>query len=462
MAEATPATSAPEVVTPEARRAFWAAFLGFFVDFYDIYLPTVALTPAIIYFFPKNLPVQTVATLNLFVFAVTLIGRPIGSIIFGHFGDVIGRRRTAMIAIAGFSVMTFLIALLPGYATWGYAAIVLLIVLRLVDGIFMGGEYTSANPLAIEAAPKRWRGLVAGFIQSAYPIAYITISVVVLIVFLWAPAGTLDSPYVQLWWRLPFVLGAVLGGLMLVYFARVPESKLWEVQAKDKVRAPLVDLFRGRNLANLAQVFLMMSGLWFAVQISISTTPTLLQTVLKQPARGVTYGLFVANVFLAAGYYLAAWLGQRFGRRLVLIVSGVVVAVAGTIGYWLMLANARGKGSLVLTMSIYVVVLALTISPWGIVTAYINERFPTRIRSSGYGIGYSLAVVIPSFASFYFLGLEKLGIPYLYTPLVLLALAGVLQLLGAWLGPETRDVDLQRVEQEPEATTARASEPAPA
>ncbi|HZV51041.1 MAG TPA: MFS transporter [Candidatus Dormibacteraeota bacterium] len=462
MAEATPIAGAPEVVTPEARRAFWGAFLGFFVDFYDIYLPTVALTPAIIYFFPKNLPVQTVATLNLFVFAVTLIGRPIGSIIFGHFGDVIGRRRTTMVAISGFAVMTFLIALLPGYATWGYASIALLIVLRLVDGIFMGGEYTSANPLAIEAAPKRWRGMVAGFIQSAYPIAYIAISLSVLIVFLWAPAGTLNSPYVQFWWRIPFVFGAVLGALMLIYFARVPESKLWETQAKDKVKAPLLDLFRGRNFLNLAQVFLMMSGLWFAVQISISTTPTLLQTVLKQPPRGVTYGLFVANVFLAASYYLTAWLGQRFGRRPVLIITGAIVAVAGTIGYWLMLANASAKGPLVLTMAIYVVVLCLTISPWGIVTAYINERFPTRVRSSGYGIGYSLAVIIPSFASFYFLGLTKLGIPYVYTPLVLMALAGVLQVIGAWLGPETRDVDLHRVEEEQETAKAPAGEPAPA
>ncbi len=145
-----------------------------------------------------------------------------------------------------------------------------------------------------------------------------------------------------------------------------------------------------------------------------------------------------------------------------LIITGAIVAVAGTIGYWLMLANASAKGPLVLTMAIYVVVLCLTISPWGIVTAYINERFPTRVRSSGYGIGYSLAVIIPSFASFYFLGLTKLGIPYVYTPLVLMALAGVLQVIGAWLGPETRDVDLHRVEEEEEAATARAGEPAPA
>ena len=107
-----------------------------------------------------------------------------------------------------------------------------------------------------------------------------------------------------------------------------------------------------------------------------------------------------------------------------------------------MLANASAKGSLVLTMAIFTVVLCLSISPWGIVTSYINERFPTGVRASGFGIGYSLAVVIPSLILFYLPAIAKLGIPYLYTPLVLMALGGLFQVLGALLGPETRDVDM--------------------
>src|SRR5437660_9908022 len=125
-----------DALTPAGRRAITGASFGFWVDFYDIYLPTVALTPALIYFIPKGLPVQTAATLNFLVFAVTLIGRPIGSFIFGHLGDVIGRKRTTIIAVVGFTVMTFLIALMPGYATWGYASIALLITFRLIDGVF--------------------------------------------------------------------------------------------------------------------------------------------------------------------------------------------------------------------------------------------------------------------------------------------------------------------------------------
>jgi hypothetical protein len=157
-----------------------------------------------------------------------------------------------------------------------------------------------------------------------------------------------------------------------------------------------------------------------------------------------------------AGYFIAALLGQRFGRRLILIVSGVWTAIPGTLFYYLMLANANSGGALLTTMALYTIALGLTISPWGIVTTYINERFPTGVRASGYGIGYSLAAIIPSFFSFYLLGLARL-MPYVYTPLVLIVLAGLLQIIGAWLGPETRHVDLAGAI----ASGARGLEPQP-
>lgn len=429
-------------LTQPAIQAIAGAFFGLAVDFYDIYLPTVALTPAIGYFFPASLPAQTAATLNFIVFTVALLGRPIGALVFGHLGDVIGRRSTTLIAVAGFASMTFLIALLPGYATWGYAAIALLVLLRFVDGIFMGGEYTSANPLALEATPKALRGLVGGVIQSALPIAYVGIAVTVTLVLAILPAGSLGSPYVQWGWRIPFVIGAVLGALFLLYYLRVEESPLWQREGRAaRTRPPLVELFSGRNVRNLAQVFLMMTGLWFTAQVAVSFTPTLLQVVLKLPPRGVTSGLLVANVLLAVGYIVVALLGQAFGRRLVLIVTGVSTAVLGTMFYAWMTANASGGGPLAFTLALYAVALCLVVAPWGIVTTYIMERFSTGIRASGYGAGYSLAVVVPGFLTFYLLGLGRL-MPYIYTPLVFLVLGGLLQVAGAWVGPETRDVDL--------------------
>src|SRR5918911_2374834 len=104
-----------ETLSPKARKAIWGAFVGFFVDMFDVYLPIVVLAPATVYFVSPALSAPVTAIISGSIFAATLVGRPIGSFIFGHFADAIGRRRTTIIAISGFGVVTLLIALLPGY-----------------------------------------------------------------------------------------------------------------------------------------------------------------------------------------------------------------------------------------------------------------------------------------------------------------------------------------------------------
>jgi len=115
--------------------------------------------------------------------------------------------------------------------------------------------------------------------------------------------------------------------------------------------------------------------------------------------------------------------------------------VGGTLLYFLLVQHALSGGSLWGTALIVIAFDVLVVSPWGIVTTYISERFPTHVRASGYGIGYSAAVVIPAFAGFYLLWLSHL-MPYAYTPMVMLMVAGALIMAGALLGPETRDVEL--------------------
>src|SRR5580700_7269166 len=129
-----------------ARRAVWAACFGFFVDMFDVYLPIAVLAPALAYFIPAGLSGAAQATIFYLVFAVTLIGRPLGAAIFGHFSDQLGRRRTTLVSVAGFGIATLLIAMLPGYAASGEVGLAALLILRLMDGIFIGGEYTAANP----------------------------------------------------------------------------------------------------------------------------------------------------------------------------------------------------------------------------------------------------------------------------------------------------------------------------
>lgn len=110
------------------------------------------------------------------IFVATLLARPLGALVFGHYADSIGRKRTTIVAAVGFGTATLLLALMPGYQQWGWAAIIIFILLRFVAGFFIGGQYTSANPLAMEYSPKQKRGFYAGLIQSGYPLAYMTVS----------------------------------------------------------------------------------------------------------------------------------------------------------------------------------------------------------------------------------------------------------------------------------------------
>jgi len=137
----------------------------------DIYLPALVLPAALHYFLPDSMSSTLKATIDTVIFTITLIGRPIGGPIFGNLADRIGRKRVAMITGTAFTIITGLIACLPGYKEWGYVSLVLLIALRLLNGVFLGGGYAGPIPLAIERAPKRMRGLVGGISVLGAPLA---------------------------------------------------------------------------------------------------------------------------------------------------------------------------------------------------------------------------------------------------------------------------------------------------
>lgn len=141
------------------------------------------------------------------------------------------------------------------------------------------------------------------------------------------------------------------------------------------------------------------------------------------------------------GYLLFGHLGQRYGRRRVLLLSGVGTAVLSALCFWAAMAILDAGGSFALAMVLYTACLVLAVSPYDVVTVYLLEAFPTRVRASGYGVAYSVSLIIPSFYSLYMLGLST-AMPYEYTPVVLIVLSGMLTAVGAKLGPETDHVDL--------------------
>jgi MFS family permease len=423
---------------PEGRKALAGAWLGFYVDMFDIYLPILVLAPAAGYFQSKHVSASSAAIIAGMVFAAALLGRPVGSFLFGHLGDRVGRRRTAIIAVTGFGIATLAIAALPGYASLGLASVGLLIVLRFIDGVFLGGEYTSASPLALEYSPKRKRGLLGALIMTGYPLAYCTIALITFGLLQWLPSAGVNSPYVQWGWRIPFVFGALLAFGFIVWYAKaVPESAAW--QNAPKAKAPLAELFRGANLRNFLQVFLMMTGIWLSLNMVAAVLPGLLKQPVGLSDTQVTIVLVIANAVLTLAYVGAGVLSQRIGRRPFFLLAGAVTATLGPLVYGIIVGRVVTGFAGILLLTILVSILVIAV--WGVVTTYINERFHVGIRASGYGIGYSLAVIIPSFYAFYQAGLAR-AMPMAYTPLVLLLIAGALIVIGAALGPETRQVDM--------------------
>ncbi|HUB43455.1 MAG TPA: MFS transporter [Acetobacteraceae bacterium] len=426
---------AEQPLSPGARRALIAGCIGFAVDFFDIYLPVLALAPVTKYFQPPGLSATASTTVYFFVFAATLLGRPCGAIIFGHWADRLGRRRMTMISIVGFGIFTFLIACLPGYATIGPASLILLIALRFIGGVFMGGEYTANNTLALEVVPKVRRGFVGGVLQGAYPIGFFLVSMITSILL----SATTPPEYLLWGWRIAFICGAILAFLFLIYYLNVPESPLW--MSSEKSSAPLKDVISGDNRRNLVQIFVMMLGFWFGSQSLIGIMPGVLIHQLHVPSELMTNGLLITSFVQFFAFVGFGLLGQIMGRRPAIVLSGFLILIGGTGLYALAVAHALAGGSLVSTTFIACVCYLLVVSPWGIVTTYICERFPTNVRASGYGIGYSLAVIVPAFAGAYMLALSHF-MPYAYTPVVLIALSGILIVAGAVMGPETRDVEL--------------------
>lgn len=421
----------------KGRRALRAAMFGFFVDMYDVYLPVIVLAPAIAYFSASGSSTVEMATMTAAIFAASLVGRPLGSVIFGSMGDRLGRRRTTIMVSAGFMICTGLIALLPGYATIGVLSPILLVALRLLDGVFLGGEYTAANPLAMEYAPREKRGLYGSLLNIGYPTALGAITLITIVTLQVFPGGGIDSAYVVWGWRIPFVIGFVLSGMLFVYYLRsVPESELWTKMPK--IKNPLRTLFSGRNLRSFGTAFVVASGAWLTLDGTIGVFSSHFKK-LGTDTSVINSVVLVSAVIAICVFPFIGAAGQRYGRREVFLVLGALNVLIVPAAFGLAISNSDTPG-IVLVSATTGIVCALPV--WAMISAYILEMFPTEIRSSGYGIAYSLPSVIPAFYTYYMLGLGNV-MPYDYTPVVIIAVGGLMLLFGAWISKDLRHVHLE-------------------
>lgn len=367
------------------RRAVLASTVGTTIEWYDFFLYGTAA--ALIFpklFFPGSSPYMGV----LASFATLFVGfaaRPVGAAIFGHYGDRVGRKATLVITLVIMGLATFLVGALPSHATIGIFAPVLLTLLRLVQGIAVGGEWGGSVLMSMEWGDKRRRGLMASWPQLGVPMGLLLSTGMVK----WMSAVT--GPSFDTWgWRIPFLFSIVLVGIGLYVRLRVMESpEFSEVKAQQTVvRQPVWVAIRLYPREILTSALIRMSEqapfflfITFVLTYGTKHLDMAKGQLLNDTIIAAAIGLFSVPFF--------GHLSDRFGRKL---IYGLGVVCTGLYAFpYFGLLDTRNSGLVLLAIVVSLIVHDMQYGPQG---ALIAESFGTNVRYSGAGIGYQLASVI--------------------------------------------------------------------
>jgi metabolite-proton symporter len=376
-----------------ATRIAFASFIGTAIEFYDFYIYGMAAALVIgPIFFPGSAPAAQ--ALNAFLtFGVAFLARPIGAAVFGHFGDRVGRKATLVASLLVMGVSTVLIGLLPGYDFIGAWAPLLLCVLRFVQGIGLGGEWGGAALLATENAPQGKRGWFGMFPQLGPPVGFLFATGSFLLL-----AHFLDDVQFRNWgWRIPFLASAVLVMVGLYVRLKLAETPVFAraLQQHEQVSLPLGVLLR-HHVTPLVLGALAMVVCYALFYISTVFSLSYCTTTLHIPRQQFLGLLCVAVLFMAAATPLAAWAGDRYGRRPVLLAAGSAALLSG-----FALAPMLGSGSpvqIAIFLSLQLFLMGATFAPMG---ALLPELFPANIRYTGAGAAYQLGGILgASFAPY--------------------------------------------------------------
>lgn len=359
-----------------------ASLVGTVVEWYDFFIYSTAA--ALVFghlFFPKASPTAGLMA-SFATFAVGYLARPLGGVIFGHFGDRIGRKKTLVITLSMMGGATFLIGMLPTYNSIGVWAPALLVVLRFIQGLGLGGEWGGAVLLAVEHAPPGKRGLNGSFPQVGAPIGLL------LATGTYAVLGSLpDDQFVAWGWRLPFLFSVVLIVVGLLIRTRIAETPSFErVQQEDEVaRMPIVEVLRTQKKEVLQAL-----GMRWAENISFYIFATLL---ISYATTGVGFSrttalvaVTIAGAFCIVALPFFAALSDRVGRRRVYMAGAIGVAVVVFPFFWLV---QTGNTALLYLAAV------LMATPWaamyGPQAGFFAEMFSARHRYSGMSLGSQLA-----------------------------------------------------------------------
>ncbi|MGK5683507.1 MFS transporter [Actinoplanes sp. URMC 104] len=424
-----------------------ASLIGTSLEWYDFFLYGSAA--ALVFgklFFPQ-FESLTGTLLAFTTYAVGFVARPLGGVIFGHFGDRVGRRNVLVITLVLMGAATFAIGLVPTYAAIGVAAPVLLVALRFLQGLGLGGEWGGAVIMSVEHGGTDRRGLNASWPQVGVPAGNLLAAGV-----LWILNSTLSEEAFLSWgWRVSFLLSGVLVGVGLWIRLTITESPLFaEVEESGaKAKMPLVEVLRlhprGLLVAMAARIGTDVAFYTFSLYVLTYITDTL----------GLPRSAGLAAVLIGSAFQLAlipafGALSDRVGRRPV-YAAGAAGAAAWAFAFFPLLAT---ENRVVIVLAT-VVALVTHAAMYGPQAAFIVEMFSTRLRYSGASMGYQIAGILGgALAPIISIQLVRVtGSAFAVSAYVLIAL--LITLVALWFAPETSRVDLQAEQ----PGTAQASAP---
>ena len=428
--------------TQSIKKVAAASFIGTTIEWYDFFLYGTAA--ALVFgelFFPESEPL--VGTLLAFgTYAVGFAARPIGGIVFGHFGDRIGRKSMLVLSLLIMGVATFLIGVLPTFASIGVVAPILLVVLRFAQGIGVGGEWGGAVLMSVEHAPKEKRGFFGSWPQMGVPAGLLLSTGVFALV----QGITSEAAFMAWGWRVPFLVSAILVGVGLFIRLKIMESPAFERVKETNTEAdkPIVDVVRKypREVITAMGMRVAENGCFYILTVFV--------LAYGEEELGLAKGTMLTGVIIAAAIGLVTvpvWgaLSDRVGRK-PLYLAGAVITMLWAFPLFGLLQT---ESPVLIWLSIVIGVNLGHDLMYGPQAAYFSELFGTRVRYSGASLGYQLASVFAGgFAPLIATALLAAnGGDPMYVALYMTGL-GLITVVATLFAPETYKKDVHEDEHE--------------
>jgi MFS transporter, MHS family, shikimate and dehydroshikimate transport protein len=420
-----------------------ATLIGTSIEWYDFFI--YGFAAALIFptvFFPKSDPfVGQIASYG--IFWVGFLGRPVGGIVFGHFGDKVGRKAMLIVTLTIMGIATFLVGLLPTYSRIGVWAPLLLIALRLCQGIAVGGEWGGAVVMAAEHAQARFKGLLASCPQMGVPLGLILASVVFNeVTARHSASGNGSAAFASMGWRAPFLFSLVLVAIGLAVRLSIVETPAFErVKARAAiVAAPIVSVLRNnwKTVVLAGGSFVVLNGGFYLVTTQMVSYGAGPHSILKlDPRIFFSANLAGSSIGLLANP-LGGWLSDRIGRRPVFMAGVALILVLAFPIY----ALVDSKDPRLITLAICLYNLPSS-AAYGTLAAIFSELFGANVRYSGASLGYQGAAIFAGgLAPLVATLLLKLSGGASWVLALYLTVMAAISLVSIYLIAETRQVDL--------------------